>query len=358
MTYLDRKSVPSISDFFTTHKKRMRLAPALVPLLLLTLNCVAQDQPRTSPDSSPNQTQAEIKINTVTIPAGTRIALVLTHPIQSRYIHRGDDVYAQVSSPVNSGNAVVIPPGTFVQGIVDKLERKGGRGELRLESMSITFPDGYVAPISGPITLESDDGYALKDPGKGLIVGAFALPAAGVGLGALMGHSLGHSQSTTFPGLPPNCGVPTPGCTNGGPSTVLTDNSGRLKGTAIGSMVGLAIGGVASMALVFNTHNFFLDVGSPVEMTLQQPVSLQQNEVADAVRQSEQRPVAEEPIAQRPRPLPPPSVPVDHGTCYTSDTPGTPPTVIPGPPGPDGIPGPPTIIPGTPTTPGTPYPCP
>jgi len=112
------------------------------------------------------------------------------------------------------------------------------------------------------------------------------------------------------------------------------------------------------MALVFNTHNFFLDVGSPVEMTLQQPVSLQQNEVADAVRQSEQRPVAEEPIAQRPRPLPPPSVPVDHGTCYTSDTPGTPPTVIPGPPGPDGIPGPPTIIPGTPTTPGTPYPCP
>ena len=33
--------------------------------------------------------------------------------------------------------------------------------------MSITFPDGYVAPMSGPVTLESIEGYALKDPGQG-----------------------------------------------------------------------------------------------------------------------------------------------------------------------------------------------
>ena len=295
--------------------------------------------------------QAEIKISTVTVPAGTRIALVLTHPIQSRYIHHGDDIYAQVSSPVNSGNEVVIPPGTFVQGKVDKLERKGGRGELRLDSMSITFPDGYVAPISGPITLESDDGYALKDPGKGRVVGAFALPAAGLGLGALIGHSLANSSPQTLTSTnPPGCSGPPPYCV----SASLTTPGNTLKGTAIGSFVGLAIGGIASMVLVFNTHNFFLDVGSPVEMTLQQPVSLQQNEVADAVRQSEQHPVPKQPVAQRPRS----SMPVDHGTCYTPSTPGTPTTVIPGAPGPDGIPGPPTIIPGTPPTPGTPFPCP
>jgi hypothetical protein len=130
-----------------------------------------------------------------------------------------------------------------------------------------------------------------------------------------------------------------------------------LKSTAIGSMVGLAIGGIASVALVLNTHNFFLDVGSPVQMTLRQPVILQQNEVAAAVRKSEQHPVAEQPITPRPRPLPPPDMPVDHGTCYTPGTPGTPPTVLPGTPGPDGVPGPPTILPGTPPTPGTPYPC-
>jgi len=161
VTYL---SLSSFTDLFT--KDRKQEIAALVPVLLLTLNCLAQDRSQSSPlpDSPSNQTQAEIKINTVTIPAGTRIALVLTHPIQSRYIHRGDDIYAQVSSPVNSGNEVVIPPGTFVQGKVDKLERKGGRGELHLESMSIAFPDGYVATVSGPVTLESGDGYALKDP--------------------------------------------------------------------------------------------------------------------------------------------------------------------------------------------------
>jgi hypothetical protein len=244
-----------------------------------------------------------------------------------------------------------------VQGTVDRIERNGGRGELRLQSMAITFPDGYVTPIPGPITLQSDEGYALKDPGKGRMIAAFALPASGAGLGALIGHSLGHTQSTTFPGLPPNCGVPTPGCSSGGPPTVLTDSSGQLKSTAIGGMVGLAAGGVASLAVLMNGRHFYLDVGSPVQMTLQHPVSLQRKEVAEAVRQSAEHPVAEQPVM--PRPVPPPlDTSSDHGTCITPGTPGTPPTVIPGAPGANGIPGPPTIIPGTPPTPGTPYPCP
>jgi hypothetical protein len=126
----------------------------------------------------------------------------------------------------------------------------------------------------------------------------------------------------------------------------------------MGAGMGAAVGMVASFLYLSGTHNFYLDVGSPVEMTLQQPVTLQRNEVAAAVRQSEGHPVASQPIAQRPRPVPPPDTPVDHGTCYTPETPGSPPTVVPGTPGPDGIPGPPTIIPGTPPTPGTPYPCP
>ena len=182
--------------------------------LLFAVTCVAQDQPQTSQGqlSQPGQTQVETENTTAKIPAGTRIALVLTHPIQSRYIHRGDDIYAQVSSPVNTGNQIVIPPGTFVQGKVDKLERTGGRAELRLQSMSISFPDGYVAPVRGPMILESDEGYALKDPGSGRMIGAFALPAAGLGLGALIGHSAASSQpSTLTSSLPPGCVGPPPG---------------------------------------------------------------------------------------------------------------------------------------------------
>jgi hypothetical protein len=95
--------------------KRMRLVAIAAAASLFTLPCPAQEEPPAGQtlNSQSTQKQAEVK-STVTIPAGTRIALVLTQPIQSRYIHRGDDIFAQVLSPVDAGNQVVIPAGTFV----------------------------------------------------------------------------------------------------------------------------------------------------------------------------------------------------------------------------------------------------
>ena len=277
-------------------KAKTRQGLALtISLLFAAFSLAQQSSPTTPQPNFPDSSQAAVANYkaTVAIPAGTRVALVLTSSIQTRYIHRGDAIYAQVTSPVISGNEVVIPPGTFVQGKVDKLERKGGRGELHLQSMSITFPDGYVAPISGPVDLETDDGYALKDPGQGRSVGAFALPAAGAGLGALIGHSVASSQPTTITStLPPGCTGPPPGCL----TSSATAPGSTAKGTMIGSAVGAAVGMVASLVLLTSSHNFFLDVGSPVELVLRQPVSLEQDQADDAVRQSEQHPVTTQPI--------------------------------------------------------------
>jgi hypothetical protein len=114
----------------------------------------------------------------------------------------------------------------------------------------------------------------------------------------------------------------------------------------------------ASIVMLTSSRHFYLDAGAPIGMTLQQSVTLPQDEVAKAVRQSQEHTVAVQPVAPRPMPPPAPTIPVNQSTCYTLGTPGTPPTVIPGAPGPNGIPGPPTIIPGTPPTPVTPYPCP
>jgi hypothetical protein len=308
--------------------------------ILLASICFAQDAAPTQ-DNNP----------TVTIPAGTHFALVLTHPVQSRVIHHGDDIYAQITAPINSGNEMVIPPGTFFQGTVDKLEQKKGRGDIHLQSMAITFPDGYVAPVAGPITLESNEGYAIKDPGGKRTGAAILMPLAGVGLGALIGHSVGTSQSTLTTTLPPGCMGPPPQCLS---STIPVAGS-KGRDAAIGASIGGIAGGIGSIFALLGSHHFFLDVGSPVELTLQQPITLQEKEVVAAVKQSEQHPVSAQPVLPRPV-APAPST--SSGTCYTPGTPGTPPTVIPGPPGPDGIPGPPTVIPGTPPTPGTPYPCP
>lgn len=344
--------VSTMIAFLTLAGTNARRTLAAVTTLLLAVTCMAQDntqaqpQPPSPPDSQTSlQASATPPPVTETIPAGTRFALVLTHPIQSRYIHRGDNIYAQITAPITLGNEVVIPPGTLVDGKVDKLERRGGRAELYLQSLSIIFPDGYVAPVPGPAVLESVEGYALTDPGSRRIVGMFALPAAGAGLGALIGHSVGKPESNVTSNFPPGCVGGPPFCTS--INTPVFGTQGR--DAIIGAGIGSAIGALASVMLLFSSHHFFLDVGSPVDMVLRQPLTLEQNQVEDAVRQSEQQPVAVQPIERRPVPPPPPPPP---DTGLPPSTPGTPPTVIPGVPGPGGIPGPPVIIPGTP--PGTP----
>jgi hypothetical protein len=295
--------------------------------------------PNQPPTENQNQNQAAIKLAPVTISAGTMISMVLTHSIQSRYVHRGDPIYAQITFPVNSGNAVVVPAGTFVQGVVDRLDQSHGHAELHLQSMAITFPDGYIAPIAGPVTLETAQGYSLKDPGPHGVGVMLALIGGGAGVGALVGHSVGSSSSVQTTTLPPGCNPAFPNCL----SSSMTIPGHKGMDTGIGITVGAAAGGIAGFTMLASSRHFFVDVGTPVDLTLRQPITLQADEVASAVRQAGQEGVSVQPVF--PRPIPPP--PPDTGPIFPTN-PGTPPTIIPGPPGPGGVPGPPIIIPGTP----------
>ena len=356
---------PSVSSTFSVSTlSRIRASKALALLTIVTFAaaCFAQDSGQPQPSQDPQNQNSQMNADasakptasTETIPAGTRFALVLTHPLQSRYIHRGDDIYAQLTAPITLGNEVAIPPGTLLDGKVDKLQRKNGRAELYLQSMSITFPDGYVVPVSGPAVMETVQGYAITDPGGKRTVGVLALPMAGAGLGALIGHSVGKADSQVSNPFPPGCIGAPPSCT-----TVTTPSFGtKGKDAIIGAGIGSAVGAVMSMTLLFSSHHFFLDVGAPVDLVLPQPITLEVRQVEEAVRESEQHPVAQQPVAPRPRPVAVPDN-TDHGTCYTPGTPGTPDTIIPGMPASDTSPGTPnTVIPGIPPTPPTPYPCP
>ena len=348
MTSLRRRprSVRSVGISFPTSKT---IAKTAAVVFFATIICLAQDQPQAGPppqDGQLREMQNDRQKGNVTIPAGTRLPLILTQPIESRRMRRGDDIYAQITSPVNSGNEVVIPPGTFIQGSLDKFERHGDRGELQLQSISITFPDGYVTAIPGPLMLETSEGYVLSDPGRAGLVGAF-LPVVGTGLGIAIGSSF--SSTSQSPNFPPGCILGSPGCVIG--PTHRTNNG------AFGAAIGGAAGTIVGLTLLSRRHYFLLAAGAPAEVTLGSPVSFPRDEISRAVKQSADQPVAVQPVAP-PTPAPPPVMPVDHGTCWTPGTPGTPPTTIPGAPGPDGIPGPPTIITGVPPTPGTPYSCP
>jgi hypothetical protein len=303
-------------------------------IILLAATSAAQQQPQ--PTLKPgSQSLTSSTSQTITVPAATRLALVLTNPVDSKSTHHGDQIDTQTTAPVTVGNQVVIPAGTFVQGKVDKLTRNRSRGEFLMQSISLVFPNGYVANVAGPINIQSDEGTAWPYPTGRTVAGAIAAPLAGAGIGALIG-SAAHTTQTSMLG-----------------STTIT--TGTAKGIAIGSVVGLAAGSVVSLVLLTRSHRFYIEVGSPMETTLPQPLTLAANQVADAVQQAQSPPVPAPRMARHP----PPPLPTDHGTCYTPGTPGTPPSVIPGTPATGGMPGTPDIVnPGTPAIPGTPYPCP
>ncbi|HSZ60895.1 MAG TPA: hypothetical protein VK828_03810 [Terriglobales bacterium] len=307
---------------------------AIVSILLLTLSCFAQDQTTASTPPTDSAAVALPQAEFVTIPTSTRLALVLTNPVSTNTMHRGDVVYAQTTAPVIVGDRTVIPAGIFVQGKLEKLTRNGSRAEMLMSSALVVFPNGYIVNIARPLNVESDEGTAWRNPSTAARAGAIIAPIAGGGLGALIGSAVHTTQSTSLGG------------------TTLT--SSTPKGLAIGSMVGLAIGGAVSFAILLNSRHFFVDVGSPMEMTLTQPLVLSATRAADALRQAQEHPVAAPTAAPRPLPY----RYYDRGICFTPGSPGTPPTVIPGTPPIGDSPGTPeTVIPGTPGTPGTPYPC-
>ena len=236
--------------FLTLARTNARRTLATVIALLCAVTCLAQDQaepqPPLPPDSQTSvQAPATPPPGTETIPAGTRFALVLTNPIFSNTTHRGDEIHAQTTAPVIVGDHVVIPGGVFVQGKVDKLTRHGTRSEMQMQSVAVIFPDGYVVNIAGPVIIESDEGTAWLNPSGRAATGAIVAPMAGLGLGALIGSAAHTTQSSTLGGM--------------------TMTSSTPKGIAIGSIVGLAAGGVVALVMLTHSHQFFVDVGSPMQ---------------------------------------------------------------------------------------------
>lgn len=117
-----------IRHFLAATLSKTKIHSTLTFTLVIStcLACFAQSQSASPADTSSTAAVASAApaATAFTVPAGTTIALVLTHPIQSRLIHRGNLIYAQITSPVTSGNQVVVPAGTLVEGTVDSLGRK------------------------------------------------------------------------------------------------------------------------------------------------------------------------------------------------------------------------------------------
>jgi len=272
MNTLARSLVPS-SSFSLAVPKRQSLW-SILGVFLLAITSTAQERPQTAIGASsrrgwqsPTQAPAENPVPDearITLPTGTRVALVLTHPIDSKSTHHLDEVYCETTAPVTLEDRVAVPAGTFVQGKAEKLTRHGTRGEIVMRSVSIVFADGFVANIGGPITIESEEGTAWINPDTGTKAAMVAAPLVGLGLGTAIGAAAHTTRTINFGG------------------TTMTTNT--LKGVAIGSTLGLAAGSVVSLVLLARSHHFYMPIGSALEMVLPQAATLAQGQRADGGR--------------------------------------------------------------------------
>jgi hypothetical protein len=235
----------------------------------------------------------------IILSAGTKVELFVTRPVRAATAKAGDQFYAQTSFPVVAGNGIAIPAGTYVEGSIESVTRPTRRS--RRAEINVLFTKIIFA-----------NGYIAPLPGDS-------------------------TAANTAPGAAPRiASAPPPGDSE--------------------TLIAIAIQATTA-------NDLLLDNGAGVEMTLAAPLSLDAQEIAEAIPLSHTPQPGQFKSATQCRNIP--GSPGDPGTPGTPDTvipgnPGTPGVTIPGGPGmPDtvipGIPATPnTVIPGNPGTPGMP----
>jgi type IV secretion system protein VirB10 len=211
-------------------------------LLLLSSTAFAQ----TAPADSSATTNSDTAAQTVTVPAGTKLLMRLKSGVNTKSAKPGDGVYLETDFPVSINNTMAIPPGTYVQGIIDNVKRSGrikGRAEVLFHFTTLIFPNGYTVSVPGSVdnVPGADNGKVINKEGsvqadgtKGKDAGTIAGPAAE---GAIIG---------------------------------------ALARGGKGALIGSGIGGAAGLAEVLFTRGNEINypAGTPVEMVLQRSLTL------------------------------------------------------------------------------------
>ena len=194
--------------------------------------------------------------STVTIPAGTRVLMVLKSPLHTTSGTAGSGLYLETLYPVVQSSGVVIPAHTQVQGVVEADERPGHlkrTSEFRFRFTTLIFPNNLVVPISGVLqsipgaknirTRSEDRTLEPVDQAEKVITPAAASAVGGAIIGAHRGFGIG-----LFPGA------------------------------GLGAALGLG------SVLLKRGDEISLPQGTNVEMVLQAPFSLDQSQMVANAR--------------------------------------------------------------------------
>jgi type IV secretion system protein VirB10 len=233
---------------------------ALSVLITVSNRSIAQSGQTAPEAASASQTPvAAPALKTYTVPEGTKVLLQLRSAINTKSAKPGDSVYLASTFPVVVGNRVMIPAGVYVQGVVDRVVRAGrvqGKAQLDMHFTSIIFPNGTVVEIPGIVdALPGARKQQVKDDGEGTIqqdgdkgrnageVAKIAIPTGGT-VGSIGGLAGGHP----------------------------------LAGGLAGIGAGLAAAGLVS--LFTRGADVNIESGTQVEMLLQRPLILQEENLS------------------------------------------------------------------------------
>ncbi len=183
----------------------------------------------------------------LTVPAGTRIALALTSPLASRTARVGDLIRAQTAFPVAVGAQTAIPNGAYVEGKITQAGRKGilRRPVVRISFNRLIYPNGYVVSLSGASAEAPFLAKVVADPSS-IPPSAFAL----------------QQFPTQPPDFPP------------APAPLPQQHVGPGKGLIIGRTVATAAGGVLAALLLRRGPDLYLEPGAQMEMILEAPLTI------------------------------------------------------------------------------------
>jgi hypothetical protein len=247
------------------HKPRKRItiarfvsAALFIGMLQLVPKALAQqaEGPQTSapsavgPSAQSTVARRSGTSERITVPAGTRVAVVLENGISTRNAKAGDSVYLRTSFPITQNNRVVIPIGSYVRGELLDSKRPGrikGRGEFRMRLTTLIFPNGYTVNLIGaPRTADSGGNETTDSEGKVTGPGGKGKDAATV--------------ATT---------------------TVTGTGIGAIAGGAKGAGIGAGAGGLAGLAAILLTRGpeAQLPRGSTLDIVLERDLSLEGDQV-------------------------------------------------------------------------------
>jgi hypothetical protein len=137
------------------------------------------------------------------VPQGTHLLLRMVNSIDTRTAAEGDQVYLETASPVALNGQIVVPRGSYVQGVITHAKRSGkvaGRAELGIRLETLTLPGGksmQIAPRLSAVDSENtgqkvdkDEGVIKQAPDRGKDAARIAIWAgSGAAIGGIADRS-------------------------------------------------------------------------------------------------------------------------------------------------------------------------